>query len=117
MILSLLFVVLGFINDKYRGSVLTSMITIYVFLGSFAGYYSARFYKMFNGGNWLWCTILSSTLYPGINFICFSLINFFMHLEESSAAVHFKTIFELFIMWFGISTPLVFFGSFLGFKR
>ena len=48
MILSLLFVVLGFINDKYRGSVLTSMITIYVFLGSFAGYYSARFYKMFN---------------------------------------------------------------------
>ena len=51
IILGLLLIVLGFINDKYRGSVLTAFITLYVFLGSFAGYYSARIYKMFNVTN------------------------------------------------------------------
>ena len=48
VILSLLFTVIGFINDKYRGSVLSAAIMLYVFLSGFAGYYSARMYKMYN---------------------------------------------------------------------
>jgi len=46
--LTLLFTVFGIINENNRGEILTAGIMIYVFMGSFAGYYSARIYKMFN---------------------------------------------------------------------
>lgn len=45
---ALLFTVIGFINDKFRGSVLSAMIILYVFLSGFSGYYSSRIYKMLN---------------------------------------------------------------------
>jgi len=48
--------------------------------------------------------------------IIFFVLNFLMAIEESSGAVNIQTLLELFVMWFGITTPLTFVGSFLGFK-
>jgi transmembrane 9 superfamily protein 2/4 len=47
----------------------------------------------------------------------FFLINIVLKFEESSAAVHPHTLIELTVYWFGVSTPLVFLGAFVGYKR
>lgn len=46
--LTLLFACIGFAKQTYRGSLLTMILILYVLMGIFAGYYSARLYKMFN---------------------------------------------------------------------
>jgi len=98
-------------------------------MGLFAGYYSARIYKMFKGRYWLRCILLTAIAYPLIILISFLFVNMFLAFEESSGAVinlfllinHYKIKFSKFFMivslWFGISVPLVFLGSFVGFKR
>jgi Endomembrane protein 70. len=48
LFLTLLFACLGFMDQANRGSLLTTIILFYNFMGVFAGYYSARIYKMFN---------------------------------------------------------------------
>lgn len=37
--------------------------------------------------------------------------------QGSSSAIPFGTMFAVMVLWFGVSTPLVFLGSFLGFKK
>lgn len=60
---------------------------------------------------------MTAVFYPGINMIIFFILNFLMAIEESSGAVNVQTLLELFVMWFGITVPLTFVGSFLGFKQ
>jgi transmembrane 9 superfamily protein 2/4 len=48
-LLTLIFACLGFLSPAYRGGLLTTMIILFVFMGIWAGYYSARIYKMFGG--------------------------------------------------------------------
>jgi len=101
-------------------------------MGVLAGYHSARTYKMFKGIYWLRCTILTAVSYPLTIMITFIIIDIFLAAEkstsETSAAVslcyfnyNFKVglniILQLIIYWFCISVPLVFLGSFIGFKR
>lgn len=47
LILSLIFTCLGFLSPASRGTLITVMLLLFVFMGVFAGYYSSRFYKMF----------------------------------------------------------------------
>lgn len=42
---TMIFAVLGFMSPANRGGLMTSMLLLFVFMGSFAGYYSARIYK------------------------------------------------------------------------
>ncbi len=84
---SLLFASLGFLNPEKRGAILMIMILLFVFMGIFAGYYSTRFYKMFQGKEWLKNAIITAFLYPGLAFTIFFVINFMFWLEGSSAAV------------------------------
>jgi len=86
---SLLFASLGFLNPEKRGSLLMIMIFLFVFMGVFAGYFSSRFYKMFNGTDWLKNAFLTAFLYPAIAFSIFFVMNFLFWLEGSSAAVYY----------------------------
>ena len=47
----------------------------------------------------------------------FFTLNFFVWGEKSSGAVPFGTMFALLVLWFGISVPLVFLGSYFGYRR
>jgi len=49
-------------------------------------------------------------------FTVFFVLNFFIWGEKSAGAVPFTTMFALLLLWFGVSLPLVFCGSFVGFK-
>ena len=69
------------------------------------------------GAQWKSLTLLTAFLYPGLVFILFFVLNFFIWGRGSSGAVPFGTIVALICMWFCISVPLVFLGAFFGFKQ
>ena len=115
--ITLAFAVLGFLSPANRGGLLTAMLLLYVFMGVFAGYVSSRLYKSFNGLAWKRNTVMTALLFPGVVFsVCF-VLNFFVWHAGSSGAIPFGTLFALLFLWFGISVPLCFVGSYFGFRK
>merc|ERR1740130_1324330 len=60
---------------------------------------------------------MTACLWPGFFFAVFFVLNLLIWGEKSSGAVPFVTMFAILVLWFGISVPLVYLGSFMGFKR
>lgn len=113
---TIMFALLGFLSPSNRGSLGTVMILSYTLFGFIGGYVSARSYKSFGGEAWKRNIILTPLLVPGIVFGGFFLLNFFLIYEHSSGAVPLTTMLALVGIWFVISVPLSFGGSWLGFK-
>jgi transmembrane 9 superfamily protein 2/4 len=44
---TLVFALMGFLSPANRGSLLTALLLLYVFMGSVAGYHSSRMFKFF----------------------------------------------------------------------
>eukprot|EP00981_Chlorochromonas_danica_P007103 scaffold1559_cov176-Ochromonas_danica.AAC.4 len=106
----------GLTSPSNRGGLITTLLLLYVFMGSFAGYSSARIYKLCNGKEWKKNTLFTATFYPIIMGTIFLFINSFVAANGSSTAAPFTTLLALTVLWIGISTPLVFIGSYFGFK-
>jgi transmembrane 9 superfamily member 2/4 len=88
------------------------MLLLWVFMGLFAGHSTARLYKMLGGSEWKTALVV-----PGAVFLIFFTLNIVLWVEKSSRAVPFTTMFPLVFLWLGVSLPLTFIGSFLGFKK
>jgi len=88
-----------------------------VLFGFIAGYTTSRLYKTFKGKSWQKATILTAFGFPGITFLVFFVLNLFTIGQKSGDAVPFHTMVTVLVLWFGISTPLVFFGAFIGYKK
>jgi transmembrane 9 superfamily protein 2/4 len=116
-VVTLVFAVLGFLSPANRGGLMTSVIVLFIVMGVFAGYFSTRNYRMFKGTAWKKNTVLTAVLFPGTVFGIFMFINFFIASQHSSGAVNVATFFSLVALWFGISLPLVFFGSYFAYKK
>ena len=116
-VFTILFAAMGFLSPANRGSLLMAQLLLYVLLGSVAGYNTARLYKTFKGKSWQKATILTSLGFPGVAFFIFFIMNIIALSQGSSDAVPFTTMLVLLILWFGISTPLVFFGAYFGYKQ
>lgn len=116
-VVTMIFAVLGFLSPSNRGGLMTAMLLLWVFMGLFAGYASSRLYKMFKGTEWRKNTLKTAFLFPGIAFCIFFILNALIWGEKSSGAVPFGTMFALVLLWFGISVPLVFVGSYFGYKK
>ncbi|KAH7422147.1 hypothetical protein KP509_13G093100 [Ceratopteris richardii] len=114
---TMVFALLGFLSPSNRGGLMTAMLLLWVLMGLFAGYSSARLYKMFKGAEWKKITVKTAFMFPGAVFVVFFLLNALIWGEKSSGAVPFGTMFALVFLWFGISVPLVFVGSYIGFKK
>merc|ERR1719265_2907945 len=82
-----------------------------------SGYTASRFCKLFDGDDWKTATLLTALFYPGLFFVLFFILNLFIWGQKSSGAVPFTTMFALLVLWFGISVPLVFLGSYFGFRK
>ncbi|GFZ04265.1 transmembrane nine 7 [Actinidia rufa] len=109
---------LGFLSPSNRGGLMTAMVLLWVFMGLFAGYTSARLYKMLKGNEWKRNTFKNCFYVSWYSFRhLFFVLNALIWGEKSSGAVPFGTMFALVCLWFGISVPLVFVGSYLGFKK
>ncbi|CAD6218171.1 unnamed protein product [Miscanthus lutarioriparius] len=117
LLVTMIFAVLGFLSPSNRGGLMTAMLLVWVLMGLLAGYSSSRLYKMFKGSEWKKITLKTAFLFPGVAFVIFFILNALIWGEKSSGAVPFTTMFALVLLWFGISVPLVFVGSYLGFKK
>merc|ERR1719409_745408 len=113
----MVFALLGFLSPANRGGLITALLLLFVFMGSFAGYHSSRLYKFFQGKNWKSNTLLAAFLFPGWVYGMVFLMNFFVWGVGSSGAVPFGTLVALLCLWFGVSVPLVFLGSYFGFRK
>lgn len=116
-IATLTFALLGLLSPANRGALITSFILLFVFMGSFAGYNSSVIYKMFRGIEWKRNTLLTAFLYPGTVFSILFLLNLMLWIKGSSGAIPFSAFFTLLFLWFCVSVPLVFIGSFFGYRR
>jgi transmembrane 9 superfamily protein 2/4 len=117
VIITLLFAVMGFMSPANRGGLLTAVLLLVTFSGVFAGYTSTGLYKFFKGVHWKKSTVMTAFLIPGIMFAIFMFLDFFIMGMRSSGSVPFTTLLMIMALWFCISLPLVFFGSFVSFKR
>lgn len=116
-VVTLVIALMGFLSPAHRGGLLQSMMLLFTFMGVLAGYTSSRLYKLFNGNDWKLTTLLTAFLYPGVVFTIFFVLNLLIWGQKSSGAVPFTTMFALLVLWFGISVPLVFLGSYFGFRK
>lgn len=116
-VVTMVFALLGFLSPANRGGLMTAMLLLWVFMGLFAGYMSARLYKMFKGTEWKKNTLKTAFMFPGIVSTLFFILNALIWGEKSSGALPFTTMFALVLLWFGISVPLVFIGSYFGYKK
>ncbi|KAK8520282.1 hypothetical protein V6N12_004234 [Hibiscus sabdariffa] len=117
VLVTMIFAVFGFLSPSNRGGLMTAMLLLWVFMGIFAGYASARLYKMFKGAEWKKIAFRTACMFPGIVFAIFFVLNALIWGQKSSGAVPFGTMFALVLLWFGISVPLVFVGGYVGFKK
>ena len=112
------FAVLGFLSPSNRGSLLLAILGLFVLMGLPAGFVSAIFCKMFKGAGTdrVRNTLLTAVLFPGVVFAIFFVLNCVLWGDRSTGAVPFGTLVALLCFWFGMSLPLVFLGSYLGFR-
>ena len=116
-VLTILFSAMGFLSPSNRGALIMAQLLLYVLMGSVAGYITARLYKTFKGKSWQKATACVAFGFPGITFGLFLIMNIVALSQGSSDAVPPLTMFVLLFLWFGISTPLVFFGAYFGYKQ
>ena len=60
--------------------------------------------------------MVTATLLPGAVFGTFFLINLVLWAKGSSGATPFLTLVYIMFLWFGVTLPLTFLGSYVGFK-
>lgn len=116
-LITIFFAALGFLSPANRGALMSGALLIYVFMGFIAGYVGTRIYTMFGLLNWRKNTLFTALVFPGFNFGIFFILNLIIWGEGSSAAIPFFEIFALLVLWFGISVPLVFLGSYVANQR
>jgi len=116
-IVTLFFAAIGFLSPANRGMLMIAMLLLWVFMGIFAGYNSARTFKMFNGKEWQRTTLMTALFYPGIVFSVLFLLNLIVWAEGTTNAIPFGSLLAVLALWFLVSVPLTFFGAFFGFRR
>eukprot|EP01132_Coremiostelium_polycephalum_P007566 gene7566-9301_t len=116
-LVTMIFAVLGFLSPANIGGLATSLVVLFIIMAMFAGFFSTRVYLAFKGKNWKKNTLYTAFGFPGTIFLIFLFVNIFLRGSGSSAAVPFKTFISIISMWFGISVPLVFCGSYYAIKK
>merc|ERR1712087_1037847 len=115
-VVTMVFAVFGFLSPSNRGALMTAMILLFTLMGLLAGFVSARLYKGLGGREWRMVTLKTAFMFPGIVFAIFFTLNLFIWGQKSSGAVPFGTLLALLVLWFCISVPLVYLGSYLGYR-
>lgn len=115
--LTIAFALLGFLSPSNRGALGTVIIIFYTLFGFIGGYVSSRTYKFFHGEKWKLCFFYTPFALPVVVFAWFFFLNLFLWGRGASGAVPFTTMLVIVVIWFIISVPLSFAGSWLGFKQ
>lgn len=114
---TIIFAAVGFLSPARRGSLMTMTLVFYMLCGVFGGYTASRMYKSFRGRHWQMCTLLTALFFPGVSFGLFLFLNIFLFFYHSSGSVPLLDVIILASMWCFVSIPLVFLGSYFGYKQ
>ena len=117
LLYTLFFAFIGFFKPESRGSLLTMLLMVFIFIGIISGYLSGRLYKIFKGRNWLKSALYTALLFPSFCFGLLLIINWLYRMEDSTILIEFRNIISLIILWICCSLPLVLLGSFIGIKQ
>lgn len=88
-----------------------SIIIVYVITTGINGFVSGMFYKQLGGENWINNVLLSTFLFVGPIFSCWSILNTIALYYGSTSAFPFKSIVIILALYFLISFPLQLIGS------
>lgn len=116
VILTLASALFGLLSSLNNGETLSSILILYVLSGSVAGYVSSRIYKFCDGKAWKRTTVLTAVGFPGLIFTMFLCLNIGLAFAGAATAVSIWTIISIFLLWICVSTPLVFVGSYFGYR-
>ncbi|KAI1911744.1 hypothetical protein LOZ61_002473 [Ophidiomyces ophidiicola] len=108
---------LGVLNPSFRGGFLSVGMGLFVFAGTFSGYFSGRLYRTFGGKNWHKNTIVTALLCPGLFFTLIFVLNLFVWAQASSTAIPFGTLIAIIALWLLIQLPLVYFSGWYGYEK
>eukprot|EP01104_Vermistella_antarctica_P012731 TRINITY_DN3740_c0_g1_i1.p1 TRINITY_DN3740_c0_g1~~TRINITY_DN3740_c0_g1_i1.p1 ORF type:complete len:450 (+),score=112.57 TRINITY_DN3740_c0_g1_i1:206-1555(+) len=86
-LITMSFAVLHFLSPANRGGLMEAIIVLFVLMGVFAGYFSARTYKMFKGHSWKQCMIATALFFPAVVFFVMGFLNVVLYYEGSSGAI------------------------------
>jgi len=87
---------------------------LFAITGIFNGFYASKHYKLMGGKHWALTIVASCVLYPGILFIIWLVINGIAWHNDSTAAIPFKSVFIIIVMWLLIYVPLTILGGITG---
>lgn len=113
----MIFAVLGVLSPANRGGLATAFISLFVVMGSFAGFVSSRLYKMFLGKFWGRNAALTAVAFPGSVVAIAFILNMVLWSRGSTLALPFGTMVAIAALWFFVSAPLVLLGAYVGFTR
>lgn len=116
-LVTICFAMLGFLSPANRGGLMTAALMLFAVMGLPGGFASARLHKALHGRGWALHALRTALLFPGIAFACFTALDALLWAKGSTGAVPLGTFFVLCFLWFGISTPLVFAGAYLGYGK
>ena len=91
-------------------------MSTFPFLGLFNGYVSARMYTFFNGSNWIWLAVATSTFLPcmiGFSFIFIDVLEIFE--KDVHKILPGYEALTMFLFWILVHIPFTNFGTVIGF--
>ena len=106
----------GILYPEKRINILKLGIFIFCLMGVPGGYISATIYKFFGGAHWQKNAILTATLFPGILFFGYTIINIILKMKNIEVGLNLSDIIYLFCLWIFFTFPLILIGHFLGVK-
>jgi transmembrane 9 superfamily protein 2/4 len=113
---TLIFACLGFASPANRGSLLTIAIFLFVLLGSYSGYTTARMAKVFKMKSWK-IIFAVGLFFPGSMFLGYFMLNFVHWGSHAASATPITAMLTLFALWLCVSLPLVLLGGAVGYRR
>ena len=114
---TLAFAVAGFLSPANRGALGTAAPLLFAGSGLVGGFASARIYKLLRGPSPARATAAAAFLFPSAVGGVGLAMNAAAAGAKSSGAVPFSTLAALFALWLALSTPLVFAGAWIGYRK
>eukprot|EP01026_Neomeris_dumetosa_P022431 TRINITY_DN1932_c0_g1_i3.p1 TRINITY_DN1932_c0_g1~~TRINITY_DN1932_c0_g1_i3.p1 ORF type:complete len:448 (-),score=52.25 TRINITY_DN1932_c0_g1_i3:358-1701(-) len=111
---TMFFATLGFLSPASRGSLISSLLILYLLLAFTAGASSVWIYGRMTGGyrGWRRLVLKVSVFFPGVTFLVITILNLFIMNTGSTGAIPAMYYFSLLFFWFATSIPLTYIGGY-----
>lgn len=120
--LTLVFALIGLVSPVNRGNLIVTMLVLFAVMGGPGGFVSARLTKFFmrdqiKSSRPFIVTMWTGLMFTGVCMATFLGLNLLLAFKRSSATLSFRDLLTIFGLWLGVSVPMVFIGSYMGYRK